>query len=109
MSATEVAAALGRIYKRGPLTWPRLLQGDPGREFMGAFSQLLAKHNVQVRCGAADNHRQQGIVERSNRTLAERLFKHQKCLGDAACCTWVFRKIYQMGDSFTCCRCSLEW
>ena len=28
-SVTEVAAALGRIYKRGPLTWPRLLQVDP--------------------------------------------------------------------------------
>jgi len=38
---------------------------------------LLAKHNVQVRRGAADNHRQQGIVERFNRTLAERLFGHQ--------------------------------
>jgi len=76
-SATEVAAALGRIYKRGPLTWPRLLQVDPGREFMCAFSQLLAKHNVQVRRGAAGNHRQQGIVERLNRTLVERLFGHQ--------------------------------
>jgi len=29
-SAAEVAAALIRIYKRGPLTWPRLLQVDPG-------------------------------------------------------------------------------
>jgi len=76
-SATEVATALGRIYKRGPLTWPRLLQVDPGREFMGAVSQLLAKHNVQVQRGAADNHRQQGIVERFNRTLAERLFGAQ--------------------------------
>jgi len=73
-SATEVAAALGRIYKRGPLTWPRLLQVDPGRKFMGAFSHLLTKHNVQMRRGAADNHRQQGIVERFNRTLAEQLF-----------------------------------
>jgi len=39
---------------------------------MGAFSQLLAKHNVQVRRGATDNHRQQGIVER---------FKSQKIGG----------------------------
>jgi len=76
-SATEVASALGRIYKRGPLTWPRLLQVDPGREFMGAVSQLLAKHKVQVRRGRVDTHRDQGIVERFNRTLAERLFGHQ--------------------------------
>jgi len=78
--ATEVAAALSRIYKRGPLTWPKLLQVDQGREFMGAFSQLLAKHIVQVRLGAAANHRQQGIVERFNRTLAERLFGHKYAL-----------------------------
>jgi len=76
-SATEVAAALGRIYKRGPLTWPRLLQVDPGSEFMGAVSQLLAKHNVSMRRGRVDTHRDQGIVERFNRTLAERLFGHQ--------------------------------
>jgi len=44
---------------------------------MGAFSQLLAKPNVQVWRGAANTHRQQGIVERFNRTLAERLFGHQ--------------------------------
>ena len=63
-TAAEVAAALGRIYKRGPLTWPRLLQVDPGCEFMGAVTQLLAKHNVQVRRGRVDTHRDQGIVER---------------------------------------------
>ena len=76
-SATEVAAAHGRIYKRGPLTWPRLLQVDPGREFIGAVNQLLAKHNVSVRRGRVDTHRDQGIVERFNRTLAERLFGAQ--------------------------------
>lgn len=76
-SAPEVAAALGRIYKRGPLTWPRLLQVDPGREFMGGVKKLLAKHKVDVRRGEAGNHRQQGIVERFNRTLAERLFGAQ--------------------------------
>ena len=50
-TAAEVADALSRIYRRGPLKWPKLLQVDPGREFMGAVSQLLAKHSVQVRRG----------------------------------------------------------
>ena len=44
----------------------------PGREFMGSVSQLLAKHSVLVRRGQVDIHRDQGIVERFNRTLAER-------------------------------------
>jgi len=77
-SAAEVADALSRIYKRGPLKWPKLLQVDPGREFMGAAGQLLAKHEVSVRRGRAGIHREQGIVERFNRTLAERLFGHQQ-------------------------------
>lgn len=76
-TAAEVAAALSRIYARGPLKWPMLLQVDPGREFMGPVSQVLAKHKVSVRRGRVDVHRDQGIVERFNRTLAERLFGHQ--------------------------------
>ena len=75
--AKEVAAALEKIYRRSPLGWPKLLQVDPGREFMGAVNQLLAKHGVKVRRGRVDVHRDQGIVERFNRTLAERLFGHQ--------------------------------
>ena len=64
--AKEVAAALERIYSRGPLKWPKLLQVDPGREFMGVVSQLLSKH-VEVRRGRVDIHRHQAIVERFNR------------------------------------------
>ena len=77
-TAAEVADALSHIYKRGPLKWPKLLQVDPGREFMGAAGQLLAKHGVSVRRGRVDIHRDQGVVERFNRTLAERLFGHQQ-------------------------------
>ena len=71
-TAAEVADVLSLIYRRGPLKWPTLLQVDPGREFMGAVSQLLAKHSVQVRRGRVDIHRDQGVMERWNRTLAER-------------------------------------
>ena len=42
---------------------------------MGAVSQLLAKNGVEARRGRVDSHRDQGIVERWNRT--ERLFGHQ--------------------------------
>ncbi|XP_064617303.1 neural cell adhesion molecule 2-like [Liolophura sinensis] len=44
---------------------------------MGAVSHLLAKHDVTVCRGRVDIHREQGKVERFNRTLAERLFGHQ--------------------------------
>ena len=59
------------------MKWPELLQVDLGREFMGTVSQLLAKHGVSVRRGRVDIHRDQGILECWNRTLAERLFRHQ--------------------------------
>ena len=55
--AEEVADALGRIYRRVPLKWSKLLQDDPGHEFMGVASQLLAKHGVSVRRGHVDIHR----------------------------------------------------
>ena len=76
-TTAEVADALSRIYIREPLKWPKLLQVDPGREFMGCVSQLLAKHGVEVRRGRVDIHRDQGVVERWDRTLAERLFGQQ--------------------------------
>ena len=72
----EVAAAFERIYKRH-LNYPKLLQVDPGKEFMSSVSTLMAKHNVKIRRGRTEIHRDQGIVERFNRTLSERLFSYQ--------------------------------
>ena len=46
----ECAMAFEKIYKRH-LKYPKLLQVDPGREFMGAVTQLMAKHNVRIRRG----------------------------------------------------------
>ena len=73
----EVARAFQSIYRRGPLTWPHMLQVDPGREFMGAVTKEMEKHKTYIRRGRTEIHRDQAIVERFNRTLAERLFGHQ--------------------------------
>ena len=34
--SAKVAKAYQSIYRRSPLTWPQMLQVDPGREFMGS-------------------------------------------------------------------------
>ena len=68
--------AFEKMYKRH-LKYPKLLQVDPGREFMDAVTQLMAKHNVRIRRGQPGLHRHQGVVERFNRTLPERLFGYQ--------------------------------
>ena len=73
----EVSRGFAKIYRRGPLKWPQLLQVDPGREFMGAVTKLANEHNVTIRRGRPNIHRDQAIVERFNRTLAERLFGYQ--------------------------------
>ncbi|PFX13674.1 putative uncharacterized transposon-derived protein F54H12.3 [Stylophora pistillata] len=75
--SSEVSKAFQTIYKRGPLRWPKILQVDRGREFMGETTKEMAKHDVRIRRGNVNVHRDQGIVERFNRTLGERLFSFQ--------------------------------
>ena len=70
----EVARAFQAIYRRSPLTWPQMLQVDPGREFMGGVTKEMENTKNYIRCGRTEIHRDQAIVERFNRTLAERLF-----------------------------------
>ena len=71
---------------------------DPGREFTGAATKEIEKHKTNIRRGRMDIYRHQAIVERFNRTLAERLFGHQYAVemrlpnGD-----------FRMGRSASCC------
>ena len=75
--SAEVAKAFQSIYQHSPLTWPQMLQVDPGREFMGSVTQEMEKHKTYICHGRTEIHRDQAIVERFNRTLTERLFGHQ--------------------------------
>ena len=73
----EVAKAFQSIYRRSPLTWPQMLQVDPGREFMGGMTKEMEKHKTYIRRGRTEIHRDQAIVKCFNHTLAECLFGHQ--------------------------------
>ena len=73
----EVSRGFAKIYRRRPLKWPQLLQVDPGRKFMGTVTKAMENNKTAIRRGRTDIHRDQAIVERFNRTLAERLFGHQ--------------------------------
>ena len=78
-----------------PLNYPKTLIVDDGKEFHGDMTKLMEKHDVMIQCGDSSKHRSQGIVERFNRTLADRLFSYQyhKELEGASKSNreWVFR------------------
>lgn len=67
----EVSKAFQKIYRKGPLRWPKVLQVEPGREFIGEVTREMEKHNVRITRGNVNVHRDQGIVERFNRTLSD--------------------------------------
>ena len=76
-NAKEVAQAFQWIYENTPLNYPKTLIVDDGKEFYGDTTKLMEKHDVIVQPGDPSQHRSQGIVERFNRTLADRLLSFQ--------------------------------
>ena len=75
--AKEVAQAFHCIYENTPLNYPKTLIVDDGKEFYGDTTKLMEKHDVIIQHGDPSQHHSQGIVERFNRTLADRLFTYQ--------------------------------
>ena len=76
-NSKEVAQAFQWIYENTPLTYPKALIVDDGKEFYGYMTKLMEKHDVMIQHGDPSQHQLQGIVERFNRTLADRLFSYQ--------------------------------
>ena len=76
-NSKEVAQAFQWIYENTLLTYRKTLIVDDGMEFYGDTTKLMEKHDVMIQCGDPSQHRSQGIVERFNRTLTDRLFSYQ--------------------------------
>ena len=76
-NSKEVAQAFQWMYKNTELNFPKTLIVDDGKEFYSEVTKLMEKHNVIIQRGDPSQHRSQGIVERFNKTLADRLFSYQ--------------------------------
>ena len=76
-NAKEEAQAFQWIYENTPLNYPKTLIVDDGKEFDEDTTKLMEKHDVMIQRGDPSQHRSQGIVERFNWTLADRLFTYQ--------------------------------
>ena len=76
-NAKEVAQAFQWMYENALLTYPKALIVVDGKEFYGDVTKLMEKHNVMIQRGDPSQHRSQGIIERFNRTLTDRLFSYQ--------------------------------
>ena len=94
-NSKEVSQAFQWIYENTPLTYPKTLIVDDGKEFYGDTTKLMEKYDVMIQHGDPSQHRSQRIVERFNRTLSDRLFSYQyyKELEDPSKSNreWVFR------------------
>ena len=66
-----VARELRLVY--GILGYPKTVQSDQGKEFMGEVTKLLGKHHVEIRKSAPYHRQSQGKIERSNRTWKSKL------------------------------------
>ena len=76
-NSKEVAQAFQWLYENTPLTYPKTMIIDDGKEFYGDMMKLMEKHHVIIQHGDPSQHQSQGIMERFNRTSADRLFSYQ--------------------------------
>ena len=75
--ASEVAFVLKAMYKKGGVfKYPKVFQCDNGSEFKSDVTNLLEKHNVDIRRTTTKyKHTHTAFVEAFNRELAKLLFK----------------------------------
>ena len=64
-NSKEVAQAFQWIYENAPLTYPKTLIVDDGKEFYGDTTKLMEKQDVMIQRGDPSQHRSQGIVDLS--------------------------------------------
>lgn len=75
-SDKDVAAAMAKIFEEAGENLPDIVLTDKGSEFLGQFSKLLSKHDINHLTTEAYSPQTNGLVERFNKTLKQSLFKY---------------------------------
>lgn len=63
-----------KIYDRGLLKFPKILEVDDGNEFKGDVKRYFEKHDAYVRTAMTNRHRQQALVEAKNYLIGRVIF-----------------------------------
>lgn len=71
----HIVEAFKKIYKRGVIKIPKIMQTDPGTEFKGKTKEFFEKHNCGMRYGKPGRHRQQSLAESRNQIIGNILIK----------------------------------
>ena len=67
--STTIVQCMKRIFKRGILKQPRMLEFDNGSSFHGDVITFCNQNHIVYRYAMTNRHRQQGLVESKNGTL----------------------------------------
>src|SRR6185369_8952682 len=78
-NSLEVWNAIKEIYEdpTSPLTWPKLLMLDGGKEFSGYFSRGMQRYNVSIWVVDLYSFESLALVKALKRRLAEIIYKIQ--------------------------------
>ena len=72
-----VLKAIIKIYNRGILHYPKVLEIDSGSEFKGSFKLHFIEKGIKVHVGLVGRHRTQALVEKKNQYIGSIIHKIQ--------------------------------
>lgn len=72
--SSTVAKAFQKIYNRGILSIPKVVELDSGSEFHGSTEIWFKSKDIRVRYAETNRHRQEALVETANHRLGKILY-----------------------------------
>jgi len=74
-SIDKMMTNLNKIDNKDRITQPKTIQTDNGTEFKGIFNELIVKRGIKHIYGEPYHSTSQGVVERMNRTIRNKILK----------------------------------